>query len=286
MKVVIFSLLFLLNLNAQTDSSEWKPKPFRIFCHGPIICAMAKEILGKELIDQNTIQFKELSLRKPIPANVLSYDVLLFMGQKYIEDHYLEISDIFSKKNEDVFYVGQNPLYSAAYPRPEVQSDMDKYLLSIGSLKNYDFDSFFFFPLVINRTYDQLLGFLGKRFDIAKFMPHVTFPNKEKVYDLEAKMSKVCNQRRVVFSFSQYGLSNFFVQLGMTVVIEGDAFETKSKFLKKVYVRSPYVWNKNLTYPKDSFIWDLSNIPLYPMVKPGDYLETLFSQGLAICQNL
>lgn len=269
------------------EAQSQETKPFRILCHGPIICAQVAEILGEETIFQKKVEFKEVSLKSPLPKDVLSYDIFFFMGQEYIEKHHQEIAEIFFKRNEDVFYVGQNALYSLAYPRPNMHGHMEKELLTPQGYKNYDYDAYFFFPLIINRTYDQLLGFLSKYFDVSVYRIADTFANKAEVYQLEEDMAKECNKKRVIFSFSQYGLSNFFVHLGMKAVVETGPLLVLPKIQgNKIYVRSPYIWQKNLQYPPGAIVWNINKIHLYPMIKPGIYLHQLFSEGLRLCQNI
>jgi hypothetical protein len=261
-------------------------KPTKFYCHGPFLCAMAKQLIPKK--DNHVVLFYEGKVRDRLPEDIDSFDVILISSYSYSRKQSREIELFYYKHPQRVYFVPLNPGMNLIYSRPKTLAPTSAPFIANSSHPESDFNAFFLFPMAVMTVYESLAGFLTRFFEVQFDRVPRGFSNAQKVYALEEEMARVCNKKKVIFSFPEYGLVNFFNHLLMDTVVEQKKLKKNNpKGKRKIFVKMPSLWQKDstLSYPKGAEIWDLSEIDLYPMITPGVFLEELFSEGISICEG-
>ena len=284
--MIFLSLILTILMTSGFSKEESFSKPIKFYCHGPFLCAMAKQLIPRE--NHKVVLYYEGKVRDRLPEDIGSSDVILISSYSYSKKQNSEIELFFYKYPQRVYFVPLNPGMNLIYSRPKTLAPTSAPFIANASHPESDFNAFFLFPMAIMTVYESLAGFLTRFFEVHFDRVPRGFSNAQKVYALEEEMARVCNKKRVTFSFPEYGLVNFFNHLGIHNLVERKKLKKEGPNGKrKIFVKMPFLWQRDLklSYPKGAEIWDLSEIDLYPMMTPGTFLEELFSEGISICEG-
>jgi len=286
-KTLLLTLITFFNVSAFAQNSAFKVKAFSVYCVGPALCEMAKQIVKHD--EEHSFKYTEfpLSINKklikelPHPDIFLSYPIELTSGWS---DYF---NSIYWKKSSSVFTVGREATLKILYPRKKSR------LIApvVDEVDDAVYFPFFFYPKAINFVYESLYGFLSKVVPVKENALHGIFLKEHMTYDLEACLGKISQKHKVEFLFPTERLSVFFSHIGITnsvisKVNEKTLKETSfkdSKHLiffnlsgneKRIVKEHPNLKSKKVTF------WDIPYEREQFSVNPGVFLNKVFSSAV------
>lgn len=288
-KSTAFTLLILLSIGSYAQETPFKARVISVYCVGPALCEMAKQIVKEEEV----VQFKYTEFPVKIDKERikgLSYpDVFLSFPVELTSGWSDYIYRVFRIRPDSTFAVGRDATLKILYPR-----NTSRFIAPIvDEVDDEVYFPFYFYPRAINFVYESLFGFLSKIVPVRENALNGVFLKESITYDLEACLARISDKYKVEFIFPSERLAVFFSHIGIRNSVIGKFNEKKLN--EKLFKKSQHFIFFNVTPKEKSIIkshqnvvgkkvsfWDLDYEKDQFKVNPGLYLNKVFSSAVEV----